>query len=63
MVLSDLAKGGLESGAWVDGYDFENKDKHFTITKIRVCYFFCAVYHSKNHVVPHPVIAPSWTSS
>ena len=33
MVLSDPAKSGLESGAWVDGYDFENKDKHITITK------------------------------
>ena len=24
---------------------------------MRVCYFFRAVYHSKNHVIPRPVIA------
>ena len=44
-------------GAWIDGYDSQNKDKNITIAKIRVCYFFNAVYHSKNHVIPHPVIA------
>ena len=29
MVLSDLAKGGLESGVWIDeyNYQFENKSK------------------------------------
>ena len=27
MVLSDLAKSGLESDAWVDGYGYQNKDK------------------------------------
>ena len=29
MVLSDLAKGGLESGVWIDeyNYQFENKNK------------------------------------
>ena len=27
------------------------------LRKIKVCYFFHAVYHSKNHVIPHPVIA------
>ena len=37
-------------GALIDGYDSQNKDKNITITKIRV-------YHSKNHVTPHPVIA------
>ena len=26
---SDPAKNGLESGAWVDGYDFQNKDKNY----------------------------------
>ena len=36
MVLSDPAKSGLESGAWVDGYDFKNKDKYITITKNKV---------------------------
>ena len=45
-------------GAWLDGYDSQNKDKNIPLQKIRVCYFFRAVYHSKkNHVIPHPVIA------
>ena len=43
-------------GAWIDGYDFQNKDKKIPLRKIRVCYFR-AVYHSKKHVTPHPVIA------
>ena len=33
------------------------KTETLPLRKIRVCYFFCAVYHSKNHVIPHPVIA------
>ena len=33
------------------------KTKTSPLQKIRVCYFFRAVYHSKNHVIPHPVIA------
>ena len=27
MVLSILAKGGLESGVWIDEYNYQNKDK------------------------------------
>ena len=27
MVLSDLAKGGLESGVWIDEYNYQNKHK------------------------------------
>ena len=34
MVLSDPANGGLEIGAWIDGYDYQSKDKkQITITK------------------------------
>ena len=33
------------------------KTKTLPLRKIRVCKFFRAVYHSKNHVIPHPVIA------
>ena len=33
------------------------KTKTLPLLNIRVCYFFCAVYHSKNHVISHPVIA------
>ena len=44
-------------GAWIDGYDSPNKDKKLPLQKIRVCYFFRAVYHSKKkHVIPHHVI-------
>ena len=58
MVLSDPTKSGLESGAWIDGYDYQNKDtKTLPLQKIRVRYFFHVVYHSKNHVISHPVIA------
>ena len=57
MVLSDPAKSSLESGAWIDGYDYQNKDKNITITKNKSPVFFRAVYHSKTHVIPHPVIA------
>ena len=32
------------------------KTKTLQLRKIRVCYFFCAVYYSKNHVIPHRVI-------
>ena len=59
MVLSDPAKSGLESAidAWIDGYDSQNKYKNITITKIKNLLFFQVVYYSKNHVIPHPVIA------
>ena len=40
MVLSDLAKSGLD-GAWIDGYDSQNKDKNITITK------------NKSHLISH----------
>ena len=33
MVSSDLAKSGLKSAAWIDGYDYQNKDKNITIMK------------------------------
>ena len=57
IILSDPAKSGLEGGAWIDGNDNQNKDKTLPLSKIRVPYFFHAVYHSKTHVISHPVIA------
>ena len=27
IILSDLAKSGREGGAWIDGYDYQSKDK------------------------------------
>ena len=44
-------------GAWIAGYDSQNKDKNIPITKNKSLLFFCAVYHSKNHVIPQPVVA------
>ena len=35
----------------------KTKTKSLPLPKIRVCYFFRAVYHSKKHVISHPVIA------
>ena len=45
MVLSETAKSGLESGAWVDGYDYQNKDKNtLPLRKISLLIFFsCSV--------------------
>ena len=58
IILSDPAKCDLEGGACTDGYDYQNKDKKtLPLRKIRVRYFFCAVYHSKTHVISFPVIA------
>ena len=46
-------------GAWIDGYNSQNKDKKITITKNKSLLFFpsSAVYHSKNYVILHRVIA------
>ena len=33
------------------------KTKTLPLRKTRVCYFFRALYQSKNHVIPHRVIA------
>ena len=56
MILSDLAKGGLESGVWIDEYNYQNKDKN-SITKSMSLFFFRAMYYSQNHVIPKSVIA------
>ena len=56
IMVSELAKGGLESGVWIDEYNNQNKEKN-NITKSMSLLFLCAVYHSKTHVIPHSVIA------
>ena len=58
MVSSDLATSGLKSPAWIDWYDYQNKDRKlfYHYEKIRGHYFFHAMYHNKSHVMPHPVI-------
>ena len=55
MVLTDSAKSGLESGALIDGYDFQKKA--LPLPKIRVRYFFHAGFLNKKHVIPRSVIA------
>ena len=49
-VLSDPAKSGLESSAWIDGYDYQNKDtqKTLPLRKNKSVIFFSAVYNKKN---------------
>ena len=47
----------VHGGAWIGGYDSQNKDTNITITKINSLLFFHTVYYSKNHVIPHPVFA------
>ena len=37
MALSDPAKSGLETGARIDGYDYQNKDKKHIIINIFLC--------------------------
>ena len=44
-----------EHGAWIDGYDSQNKAKNITFTENKNLLFFCAVYHSETHVIQHPV--------
>ena len=59
MVLSDLAKGDLESGVWIqfDEYAITKTKTKNNITKSMSLLFYRAVYHSKNHMIPHSVIA------
>ena len=44
-VLSDPAKSSLESSAWIDGYDYQNKDtrKHYHYDKTSPLFFQCSV--------------------
>ena len=44
-------------GAWIDGYDSQNKDKNITIAKIKSLLCCHAVYYRTNHVIAHLVIA------
>ena len=52
LVLSDLAKGGLEIGEC----NYQKKTK-CNVTKSMCLLFFHAVYHSKKSVIPHSAIA------
>ena len=57
-ILSDPAKIGLGSGAWTNGYNYQNKDtqKHDHYENISPL-FFSAVYQYKTYVIPYPAIS------
>ena len=53
-VLSDPAKSSLERSAWIDDYDYQNKEtqkKHYHYEKISPLFFLvqCIL---KTHVIP-----------
>ena len=55
MELSDLVKCDLQSGVWMNAIT-KTKTKN-NIAKSMSLLFFRALYQSKNHVIPHTVIA------
>ena len=66
ILLSDPAKRGLEGGAWIDGYDNQNKDKNITITKNKSPLFFSVqsiIMIAKSMCFPSLLLLSSWTSS
>ena len=48
IILSDPAKRGLEGGAWIDGYGYQNKDKNITVTKNKGPLFFLCSLSQQN---------------
>ena len=60
-ILSDPAKSGLESGAWIDGHDIQKRqdkkktEKTLALRKNMSVILFSAVYQNKAHEIPHPV--------
>ena len=61
-VLSDPAKSGFESGAWIDGYDYQNRDthkKHNHYGKISPLFFSvqCIITKPMWFHNPHPSIS------
>ena len=44
-------------GAWIEGYDSQNKDKNITVKKNKSVIFSVHCIIAKKHVIPHPVIA------
>ena len=66
-VLSDPAKSSLESDAWIDGYDYQNKDTQKTLPlwKNKSVIFFSAVYNKNpcDSTIYILLFLPSWTTS
>ena len=72
-VLSDPAKSCLERSAWIDGYDYQNKDTQKTLPLWKnksvifaVRYFFSAAVYNKNpcdSTIYILLFLLSWTTS
>ena len=67
-VLSDPAKSSLESSAWIDGYDYQNKDtqkKHYHYEKISSLFFSvqCIIKNPCDSTIYILLFLPSWTTS
>ena len=66
-VLSDPAKSGLESSAWIDGCDDQNKDtqKTLQLRKNKSVIFFSVVCDKKpcDSTIYILLFLPSWTTS
>ena len=56
-------QSGLESGALVDGYVYQNKDKNITIMKNKSVIFSVQCIIAKTMWFPTLLLLPSWTSS
>ena len=63
MVLSDLAKGGLESGVWIDEYNYQNKDKKKLHEKYESVMFSVQCIIAKTIWFPALLLLSSWASS
>ena len=66
-VLSDPAKSSLESSAWIDGYDNQNKDtqKTLPLRKNKSVIFFSAVYNKNpcDSTIYILLFLPYWMTS
>ena len=61
IILSDPAKSGLEDGAWIDGYDYQNKDKkHYHYEKEESVIFSVQSIIAKPMRFPTLLLLPSW---
>ena len=62
MVLSDLAKLGLESGVWIDEYKYQNKvNKHYEKYESVIFSVQCII--AKSIWFLTLLLLPSWKSS
>ena len=65
-VLSDPAKSSLESSAWIDGYDYQNKDTQKNYHYEKISPFFsvqCIIKKTCDSTIYILLFRPSWTTS